>query len=75
MRRVEKNEDYLRGELRCDITNRGLTQSSWADAMGFSRQFICDVLAGRRPITERLAKALGYERRVVFVRPTTRGKT
>ena len=73
MRRVEKNEDYLRAEIRCDIANRGLTPEEWAKLKGFSAQFICDVLAGRRNVTDSLAQAMGYERRIIFVRsPSTR---
>lgn len=68
MKRIERNEDYMRGEIRCDIAKLGLTQEEWAKLKGFSAQFICDVLAGRRNVTDSLAKAMGYERVVVFRR-------
>lgn len=35
-------------------------QAAWAKLHGFSPSFICDVLAGTRPVTDRLAKALGF---------------
>ena len=42
------------------------TQRLWAEANGFSQQFICDVLKGRRYVTEKLADALGFRRIVMF---------
>ena len=37
-----------------------LTQKEVAVALGFTPQFVNDVLAERRPITEKLAAALGF---------------
>ena len=37
-----------------------LSQKEVAIALGFTPQFINDVLAERRPITEKLAAALGF---------------
>lgn len=71
MKRVEKSEDYMRAEIRCDIKNSGMTQEQWAQQMGFSAQFICDVLAGRRNVTDSLAAAMDYERVVLFRRTTS----
>lgn len=72
MKHVEINNDYMRGLIRSDIVNSGLTQEGWAQHRGFSASFISDVLQGRRDVTESLATAMGYERKVIFVR-TRRG--
>jgi hypothetical protein len=49
------------GSLESAIKIEG-SAASWANAHGFSRSFICDVLAGTRNVTERLARELGFER-------------
>lgn len=38
------------------------SQIATAKRLGFTPQFICDVLKGRREITESLAERLGYNR-------------
>lgn len=43
---------------------RGLT--SEAERLGFTIQFISDVVYGRRPISEKLAERMGYRRVVEF---------
>lgn len=45
-----------------------LTAKRWADAYGFSQSYVSDVLNGKRGVADRLSDALGYERRVTFVR-------
>ena len=47
--------------LKASIHIGGGSMASWAKKHGLSRSFVCDVLSGRRQITERLAKALGYQ--------------
>jgi plasmid maintenance system antidote protein VapI len=42
------------------------SQSKVAKRLGVSRQFICDVLKGRRDITDRLLEGLGVEKRVTY---------
>jgi hypothetical protein len=42
-------------------------QSAWAASKGFSPQYVCDVLKGRRDISEAMANALGFLREVRFV--------
>ena len=66
--KVTVNEGHMREMLRIDIMERRLTQAGWAKKHGFSAQFITDVLSGRRNVTAKLAKAMGYERAVIFVR-------
>ncbi len=44
------------------------SQREWALANGFSPQFVCDILKGHRAPSENIAKALGFERKVVFLR-------
>lgn len=41
-------------------------QSAWAARHGFSPQYVCDVLRGRRDVSEALANALGLVREVRF---------
>jgi len=48
-------------KLRAEIEKAG-SQSEWARRNRFSRSFICDVLAGSREVTERLAAALGFKK-------------
>lgn len=43
-------------------------KSATARAYGVSGAFMWRVLAGQTPVTARLARAMGYERRVTFVR-------
>lgn len=47
--------------LRGAIEDEG-SAAAWANGHGFSRQFICDVLKGRRDLTEKLAVALGFRK-------------
>ena len=58
---------YTKGEVlktlrdRMDGT-RGTTQKEVAAKLGFSPQFINDVLAGRRDVTDALAESLGFHK-------------
>ena len=54
--------------LKSAVAKAG-SQSAWATAHGFSRSFICDVLAGTRDVTDRLATALGFERARGWIKP------
>ena len=42
-------------------------QQAWARAHGFSPQYVCDVLKGRRDVSEAMGNALGFLREVRFV--------
>lgn len=57
--------DDLYALLRSECRRAG-GQAAWAVAHDMSPQFVCDVLKGRREITERMANALGFVRRVSF---------
>ena len=59
-------EGELRRELEAAIEKAG-SQRAFAKKLGFSEQFICDVMKGRREISDNLASALGYRRVVMFV--------
>lgn len=48
-------------------------QTAWAARHGFSPQYVCDVLAGRRDVSEAMANALGFLREIRFV-PFTMGR-
>jgi DNA-binding transcriptional regulator YdaS (Cro superfamily) len=41
-------------------------QSAAARHLGVGRQYMSDLLSGRRGISGRMAKALGFKKRVVF---------
>lgn len=43
------------------------SQKAVAAQLGVSGSYVCDVLKGRRDVTKRLAKALGYQRVVIYM--------
>ena len=47
---------------------RGTTQKSVSIKLGFSPQFINDVVGGRRSVTDALAESLGFRRVSYFVK-------
>ncbi len=48
-------------------------QQAWAREHGFSPQYVCDVLKGRRDVSESMANALGFLKETRFV-PFTIGR-
>jgi hypothetical protein len=42
------------------------SQAAWARAHGYSPQWVCDVLSGRREISEALANSIGLIRRIAY---------
>lgn len=52
-----------------DEASRG-TQKALAKKLGVCPQSICDIVSGRRGLSDRLARKLGYEK-VVLYRPIT----
>ena len=63
---MHESEKAFMGHLRLYIQNVG-SQKSAAKELGISPQYLCDVLAGRRSPSDRLAKAFGFEREVHYV--------
>ena len=63
--RTLKTESDVLADLHGRVKQFG-RQSVVARELGFTPQYICDVLKGNRPVSTQLAKALGYERMVVF---------
>jgi plasmid maintenance system antidote protein VapI len=64
---------YTEGEIRKFLLEqttppRGKTQAAAAKELGFSPQFINDVLGNRRGLTDALADSLGFRRVTYFVR-------
>lgn len=57
-------EKYLVQTLR--LRARKTSQVQVAKELGLSPAFICDVLKGRREVTERLARKMGYRKIVEF---------
>lgn len=43
------------------------SQAAWAKRAGFHSSYVCQVLSGRREISEAMANALGYFKEVRFV--------
>jgi plasmid maintenance system antidote protein VapI len=62
--------DEILNLLRLRVENR--TQKEVAATLGFTPQFLNDVLAGRRDLTDNLALALGFERNATTYIPATR---
>ena len=54
-------------ELRTRVAAAG-SQRAWAAANGFSAQFVCDVLNGRREISEAMANRMGMIRSLAYER-------
>lgn len=62
-----KTETELLEELKRSAgQKRGLTGA--AEKLGFTVQYISDVIYGRRPVSEKLAERMGYRRVVEFER-------
>jgi len=58
---------YTKGEVLKALRERmdgkrGTTQKAVAERLGFSAQFINDVLGGRRDVTDALASSLGFHK-------------
>lgn len=47
---------------------KGMTQAELARVAGVSAQHVCDVVAGRRAMRDRLLRALGFEKVTVIRR-------
>lgn len=67
MRKTRKSESHLINELKVR-TDRKFGLTTTAKELGFTPQFILDVVKGRRSVSDRLAKAMGYSRIVIFER-------
>lgn len=67
MAKNRKTDADLLEELKRSVDRkRGLTIT--ADGLGFTPQFISDVIYQRRPMTEKLAAKMGYRRVVEYER-------
>lgn len=58
----------FRALFRYDDAGKRKTALSFAKEHGLSQSYVSDVLAGKRGFADKVANALGYERRVVFRR-------
>lgn len=58
----------FRAMFRYGDDGKRTTAKSFAQDHGISQSYVSDVLAGKRGLADRIANALGYERRVVFRR-------
>ena len=59
------SESDMRAKLR-DAVARDGGQARWAHQHEIAPTVVCDVLAGRREVSEAIANALGYVRRVTY---------
>jgi hypothetical protein len=64
-KKVRKTEDQIVDQLRV-LTNRKRGLTDTAQELGFTIQFISDVVYGRRGVSENLARKMGYRRIVEF---------
>jgi hypothetical protein len=58
-------ENDMRNILRQRCAEVG-GQRAWSRINGISGQYVCDVLSGRKHVSDRLAKSLGYDRTIRF---------
>lgn len=54
-------DEEVRDRLVAACDDAG-SQKAWAEAHGFSKQYVSDVIMGRRTISENLAAALGLRK-------------
>lgn len=59
------NEDMLQ-ILTNNIVNAG-SQKKAAKKLGITPQYLCDIMKGKRLVSEDIAKQLGFERRIIFM--------
>ena len=59
--------DEIRQRLRNECRLAG-SQAAWAAMAGVTAQYVADVLKGRRDAGLSIAGALGFERRVVWLK-------
>ena len=60
--------DNLRDLLRKEFRKAG-GQRAWAARYGVNRKEICDMISGRRKVSERVMNILGYEWAIVPKKP------
>lgn len=58
--------EHLLDDIRLGVRTTG-SQKKVAESLGISPQYLNDVLAGRREISEALAERLGYRRIVLYM--------
>ena len=63
-------EASVMADLRERVKQFG-RQKKVAELLGFTPQYLCDVLKEKRPISPNLAEAMGYMRHIVY---TVNGK-
>jgi hypothetical protein len=62
-----ETEDQVRSVLRATCKREG-SQRKWAAKVGVSEAFLSDVLRGKRNVTSRFLRELGYEQVRMFRR-------
>lgn len=65
MRRRTMTEEQMRGLLLAQCEAAG-GQNKWAKKYGVTPQFVCDVIHGRRNVTETISRAMGCDRVVSY---------
>jgi hypothetical protein len=80
LREFERDGEYYTSELTLavehdlrdnltDLVERSGTQTALARDLGISGVYLCDILHGRRGISEKLAGKMGWRKVTVYVRP------
>jgi DNA-binding transcriptional regulator YdaS (Cro superfamily) len=59
------SEEQALERLRLAVKKAG-GQKAWANQHGVSPQFVCDVLKGRRGLTDTICQAIGLIRETVY---------
>ncbi len=66
---VQINQDEARELLRSYVQSRGSLRKALRDLdLDISVTFLADVLNGKSPVSDKIARKLGYTKRVVYER-------
>lgn len=60
---IHKGELLVELRLSVELAN---SQKTWAEFVGISQQYLSDVLNGHREPGDKICKALGYQKVVLF---------
>lgn len=59
-------EQEMLKKLRQELAKLGNNVSALSRKISISPSYLLDVLAGKKPISDRLARSLGYKKQVVY---------
>ncbi len=61
----EFNQSHMLVELRCAIEQEG-SACAWARKNKLSASYVSDILLGKRNVSAKVAKILGFKREVIY---------